>query len=177
MKGKSLWVGSYMFAYAWLVPLGLEGQGLLPSGQGAQNSASAPIADSARLAFEREVFAYPEYSRRNPFRALVDSGDGGPRFERLVLLGILYSPFAGESLALFAEGTRTVQARGPGVPERVTVEVTGGTYRVREGESLGNMTVRRIDRHQVAILVEEFGLFESRIMLLARGTSGLGSPQ
>ena len=58
----------------------------------------------------------------------------------------------------------------------MTVEVTGGTYQVRTGESVGNVTVIRIDRQQVVIEVEEFGVSESRIMELPRNTSGQGGP-
>ena len=122
---------------------------MVPSFLEAQQPAVATRPDTTALTFDREVFTYPQYSRRNPFTTLLADGDGGPRFERLLLLGIFYSDDPTESLALFAEGTRTVTPAEPGVPESVTVEVTGGTYQVRNGESVGNVTVVRIDRLQV----------------------------
>ena len=162
--------GLFILAVGWLVPVGLAGQ------VGQDTTAQLP-GDSLTLAFEREVFTYPDYARRNPFRSLL-GGDEGPRFESLLLLGILYSPFAGESIALFAEGTRAITPATASSPETYTVELTGGTYRVREGEIIGNgnVTVRTIEVDQVNIEVEEFGLFESRTMLLPRATSG-GGPQ
>ncbi len=163
-------MGLFVLAMGWLVPAGLAGQA------GQDTTAQSP-GDSLTLAFEREVFTYPEYARRNPFRSLL-GGDEGPRFESLLLLGILYSPFAGESIALFAEGTRSITPAAAGAPETYTVELTGSSYRVREGETIGNgnVTVQTIEVDQVNIEVEEFGLYESRIMLLPRATSG-GGPQ
>ena len=153
-----------------LVPSALVGQDT-PTQQPPQ------MGDSLALAFEREVFSYPEYARRNPFKTLLAADGGGPRFESLLLLGILYSPFAGESIALFGEGTRSVNTGGAGAPQTVTVDITGGTYRVREGATLGNLTVRSIERLQVTIELVEFGIMETRTMLLPRATSGQGGPK
>ena len=170
MSFRFVCVGFFTLGVGWLVPEGL-------AAQDPQDAAAQASADSLTLAFEREVFTYPDYARRNPFRSLL-GGDEGPRFESLILLGILYSPFAGESIALFAEGTRSITPATPGVPETTIVEVTGGTYRVRDGARVGNgnVTVRTIEVDQVNIEVEEFGLYESRTMLLPRATSG-GGPQ
>ena len=162
-----------------LVPGGLDAQGFI-GGAGQAAPAQQPgtqLEDSLALAFEREVFVYPEYERRNPFRTLVSAEGGGPRFESLLLLGILYSPFAGESIALFGEGTRTVTPGVGNAPETVTVELTGGTYRVREGTTLGNLTVSEIDRLQVTIELVEFGITESRTLFLPRGVPGQGGPK
>ena len=160
-----------------LVPSALVGQDT-PTQQPPQ------MGDSLALAFEREVFSKPlqdpmaaEYARRNPFKTLLAADGGGPRFESLLLLGILYSPFAGESIALFGEGTRSVNTGGAGAPQTVTVDITGGTYRVREGATLGNLTVRSIERLQVTIELVEFGIMETRTMLLPRATSGQGGPK
>ncbi len=146
-----------------------------PSLQG-QEPVGPPLPDSTVLAFEREVFSYPEYERRNPFRTLLADEGGGPRFERLLLLGIVYSSDESRSVAVLAEGTRTVTPGVLGVADVVTVEITGGTYQVRVGDVLGNVTIMRIDRHQIAIEVEEFGISDSRIMELPRNTAGQGGP-
>ena len=168
----------FVLAVGWLVPGGVGAQGLIGgAGLTGPGAPSQQAADSLALAFEREVFAYPEYSRRNPFKTLVSASGGGPRFEGLLLLGILYSPFAGESIAVFGEGTRTITPADATRPETVTVELNGSTYRVREGATLGNLTVRRIERDQVTIELVEFGLTETRLMLLPRATSGRGGPQ
>lgn len=155
----------------------LAASSLVPSALLGQDSPTQQSGDSVTLAFEREVFTYPQYARRNPFKTLLSADGGGPRFESLLLLGILYSPFAGESIALFGEGTRTVGAPNPGAPATVTVDLTGGTYRVREGATLGNLTVRSIERLQVTIELVEFGITETRTMLLPRATAGQGGPK
>ncbi len=176
MSIRLVYAGLFMLAVGWLVPGGLAGQGLVAGG-GLAVQDSVALSDSLTLAFEREVFSYPEYFRRNPFRSLL-GGDEGPRFETLVLIGILYSPFAGESIALLGEGTRTLNPGPAGARQSFALELTGGTYRVREGEIVGNgnVTVRTIDVDQITVEVTEFGLFEERIMLLPRATSG-GDPQ
>jgi len=135
---------------------------LVPDGVTGQAGAQA-TGDSLALVFEREVFVYPEYARRNPFKTLLTVDGGGPRFESLLLLGILFSPFAGESVALFGEGTRAVDGAGT-----ITVELTGDTYRVREGDTLGSVTIRLIERAQVTVELVEFGLTESRVVELSR---------
>ena len=172
----------FTLALGWLLPGGPAAQGLIGAAglAGQDPPAQQPegqLADSLALAFEREVFAYPAYERRNPFRTLVSAEGGGPRFESLLLLGVLYSPFAGESIALFGEGSRTVNPGNANTPESVTVDLTGGTYRVKEGATLGNLTVSRIDRQEVTIELVEFGLTESRTLLLPRAVPGQGGPQ
>ncbi len=160
--------GLFILAMGWLVPGQLAGQGA------AQDSS---VQDSLTLAFEREVFSYPQYSRRNPFRSLL-GGDEGPRFEALVLIGILYSPFAGESVAILGEGTRRLNPAVPGRPDTYTLELTGASYRVREGEIVGNgnVTVRTIDLDRVTVEVLEFGLLETEIMALP-SMAASGGPQ
>ena len=44
-------------------------------------------AGGAELTFDREVFVYPGFTRRNPFQSLVGDGGAGPRFEALTLIG------------------------------------------------------------------------------------------
>ena len=73
----------------------------LALGVAVEASAQNPPPDSTALVMEREVFQYPEYARRNPFAPLLSAEGGGPRFERLVLLGIMFSsdpPTASPSL-------------------------------------------------------------------------------
>ena len=71
----------------WLVPEGLVAQGLIGGAGLAGRAAPAQQGgDSLALAFEREVFTYPQFSRRNSFKTQVSAEGGGPRFESLLLL-------------------------------------------------------------------------------------------
>ena len=145
---------------------------VMPGAVWAQNPAPPATQDSTEFSFEREIFEYPQYARRNPFAPLLSAEGGGPRFERLVLLGIVLSGDGANSVALFGEGTRTAVS-----DTEVTVEVTGATYRLRIGERVGNTTVRDIQRHHVVVDVEEFGLTETRIMEMPNRTAGQGGPE
>lgn len=117
------------------------------------------------LVFEREVFAYPEFARRNPFRPLVSDDDSGPRFEELRLLGVVLSPNPDVSVALIGVGT-----------DSFTPEAAGGdqyqTFRVRRGMVLGNTRILEIQRMRVIVEVEEFGLTEQRELELQRPNEG-----
>lgn len=113
--------------------------------------------DSTELLFEREVFSYPSYERRNPFVPLT-SGEGGPRFEELTLLGVIESSQPELSVALLGRGA----AQG----------AAGQTYRVRQGQALGNIRILDIERSRVIVEVTEFGLTEQRVLELRRPDEG-----
>lgn len=136
-------------AAAWVLLFPTPGEA-----QGAPQQPPGPQgADSTELVFEREVFSYPSFDRRNPFRPLVGAGDGGPRFEELRLLGILQSANPELSVALL----------GAGGDE---------TFRVRQGQTLGNSRIVEIRRSSVIVDVTEFGLTEQRVLELQRPNSG-----
>ncbi len=120
-----------------------------------------PRPDSLDLVFEREAFFYPRYERRNPFRPLTAGDEYGPRFEELELAGILFSPDPERSWALF--GLRDAQ-EGEGVGPQ--------SYRVRRGDSVGNVRVLEIQESRVVVHVEEFGMTEQRILELPRHGQG-----
>lgn len=145
-----------------MVPAWVEAQ--QPPRQGPQQ-------DTTQLVFEREVFDYPDYERRNPFRPLVTAEAGGPRFERVRLMGIIYTADPARSVALFGTGAARPQ---PGQAVQ-----SGETQRLRVGESWGNMRVLEIQATRVIVEVTEFGLTEQRTLELARpserGTQGGGS--
>jgi hypothetical protein len=129
-----------------------------PPPQGPQRQRPAP----ANLVFDREVFVYPQYQRRNPFSPLISGDAAGPRFEGLQLLGVIYSTDPAKSVALF--GPRVGQA----APETAT------TYRVRRGDQLGNIRILQIQETRVVVEIEEFGMREQRIMEMQRpGQGGL----
>jgi len=119
--------------------------------------------DSVDLVFEREAFFYPRYERRNPFAPLLVSDESGPRFEEIQLVGIIYSTNPDLSVASF--GSRLTQ----------TVDGSGGqSYRVRRGDTLGNVRILEIQQTRVVVQVVEFGLTEQRVMELQRpGQGGL----
>lgn len=123
--------------------------------QGGQQAQA--IRDSVDLVFEREVFIYPSFTRRNPFRPLTSGPDSGPRFEELSLIGIIYSTEPGASVALLAQGNVAAGSGG------------GRTFRVRRGTVLANMRVLEVQRDQVVVEVEEFGTREQRVLTLRRG--------
>jgi hypothetical protein len=116
-----------------------------PGGAGAQ-------ADTVELIFEREVFEYPTFQRRNPFRPLTGD-DAGPRFEELALLGVILSGDGVGSVALLGP-------RGAAAGSR--------SWRVREGDVLGNVRVLAIRQRDILVEVDEFGVRESRVLELRR---------
>ena len=117
-----------------------------------------PDTAEAELVFEREVYSYPTYGRRNPFEPLISGDEQGPRFDDLRLLGVIHSGNAGSSVALLG-----VQA-GDGPP--------GATYRVRRGDRLGDTRIISIQRDRVLVEVEEFGLTEQRELRVRRPREG-----
>jgi hypothetical protein len=140
---------------------------------GGQDTASslparpAHVVDSVDLVFEREAFVYPRYDRRNPFLPLVTGDEQGPRFEEIRLTGIIYSSTPQRSVAMF--GLRTGQEQEPDGRGAASQ-----SYRVRMGETLGNVRILEIHPTRVVVLVEEFGLTEQRILELPRpGEGGL----
>jgi len=121
----------------------------------------AQQADTAELVFEREVFVYPRYQRRNPFVQLLGGDQDGPRFEDVRLIGVVFSSDPATSIAVL--GYRDASpARGEG----------GRVYRLRRGQTLGNFRVVEIQRSRVVVVVDDFGMTEQRIMELPRPGQG-----
>ncbi len=124
-----------------------------PTGQ--QGAAPPAAADTFQLVFEREVFAYPAFQRRNPF-APITAETAGPRFEDLEL----------QMVVLFEGGegsVATLAVRGAG-QQRAAAR----TFRVREGQAIGNMRIVAIRLREVVIDVDEFGGRERRVLELRR---------
>ncbi len=121
------------------------------------------------LVFEREVFQYPSFIRRNPFRALGIDDGGGPRYEQLSLIGIMYSEDPSASVAIMSTG-------GVGVNEDGTTSpVAGDAFYRKVGEQIGNLTVTAIHRDRVDVVVSEFDDRIPRTMSIASRRPG-GSP-
>lgn len=127
-------------------------------------NAQQPPPDSSALVFEREVFFYPTFERRNPFVRVLSGSEGGPRYEELQLIGVIFSPTPDLSVALF--GPRGGGQEGGGQQQ------ARQTFRARRGDQLGNVRILEIQRTRVVVEVEEFGLTEQRIMELQRTGQG-----
>ena len=133
-----------LLAVGWVfVALPLFLPGSVP-GQSSQDPLRGEVSDSI-LGYEREVFEYSGGGRRNPFRPLTSFNAGGPRFEDLVLTGIVYSPEAG-SVAVVAD--RTNERR----------------YRLREGERVGTARVLEIRPDEVVFGITTFGVSRQAIL-------------
>ncbi len=142
---------------ALLVGVFLTGASALEA-QSQDRPPPRPDTTEAELVFEREVYSYPTYGRRNPFQPLTSGDASGPRFEELRLLGVIFSDNAATSVALLG------------------IDVVGGTagrtYRVRRGDRLGNTRILSIQRDRVLVEVEEFGLTEQRQLQVRRPREG-----
>jgi hypothetical protein len=139
---------------------------LLPAAARAQQP---PPPDSTNLVFDREVFNYPGLERRDPFVPVVSGSEGGPRFEELELIGIIFSPNPDISMALF--GPRGGGEGGAGAGQSRARR----TFRARRGDQLGNVRILEIQQTRVVVETEDFGLTDQRIMELPRPGQG-GSP-
>ena len=153
-----------------LVVLALGGA---PPALEAQDPPPAPDEQEppTELVFEREVFQYPTFQRRNPFLPLDAANEGGPRFEQLRLMGIIFSEVAGESVAILGTSQVNVSADGA----NASVSPGGEGFYLKVGQSIGNTRIVEIRRDQVVVEFEEFGLTEQRIMQLATRRDG-GTP-
>jgi hypothetical protein len=142
-----------------------------PPGQGQQAAQQPPAQQQpTELVFEREVFTYPTFQRRNPFHPLSGGTQGGPRFEQLRVVGIIYSDDPSASVAVL--GTSTVEYS----EDASTVSVQPGqSWYLKVGQSVGNVRIVEIHREQVVVEVEEFGLTEQKIMQLQTRRVG-GTP-
>ena len=135
-------IGGLLLAAAALValPLALSAQDPEPE--------PPPPPTDTELVFEREVFQYPAFTRRNPFLALDGDGGGGPRYEQLSLIGIMYSEDPSASVAVMSTG-------GVEVAEDGTLSaIEGDAYYVKVGQSVGNIRVVEVHRDRVVVEVE-----------------------
>lgn len=131
---------------------------LQDAGESAADTTAAVVtlpADSVDLVFEREVFDYPNYGRRNPFRPLTGE-DMGPRFEDLLLTGVLVS----------LDRTRSIATIGERPPSSTQPPVRYS--RLREGDVIGNTRIIEIRDRWVTVQVEEFGEYDLRTLELVR---------
>lgn len=146
---------------------------ILPLAATAQTEVTPPAegqeeaAPPTQLVFEREVFTYPSFVRRNPFAPLSSNSAGGPRFEVITLRGIIYRAGDGGSVALFGVGGG-LQIN----PDNTAEAAAGLSRRLRRGEQWGNMRVLEIHSDHVVVEVTEFDLSERHEMRIVRAGQG-----
>ena len=129
-----------------------------------QAAPPGPPQAEPELIFEREVFQYPAFARRNPFLPLAAGGE--LRYEQLSLIGIIYSTDPASSVAVLSTGGVTVGDDG------VVTPVDGDAFNAKVGQRIGNTTIREIQRDRVVVDVEEFGLTERRTMVFISRRQG-----
>lgn len=149
-------------ALAAVFPLGASAQ--TPPPDSTQTETEAP---PTQLVFEREIFNYPSFVRRNPFAALSSNSAGGPRFEAISLRGIIFRSDSDDSLALFGIGGG-LQINA----DNTAQAATGQTRRLRRGQQWGNMRVLEIHSDRVIVQVTEFNLSETHEMRIVRAGQG-----
>src|SRR5262245_57498441 len=107
-----------------------RGHGVRATAAGAATRANA--ADTAgKVVLHREVFAYEQSGRRDPFVSLMTVGELRPMISDLVVSGILIDPNGRGSVAVLRDVNTKEQ------------------YRVRVGQQLGRMRVARIAQKAV----------------------------
>ena len=145
-----------------MVLCGAFGALMLPAlAAGQEEPPPPPPAEQTELVFEREVFRYPEFQRRNPFHAL-DAGDtGAVRFEQLRVGGILFSNDPSLSVVTLTNTELTVTEDGSGVQVS-----EGESWHAKVGQTVGNVRILEIHLDRIVVEVEEFGIAEQRIMQL-----------
>ena len=116
-----------------------------------------PAAGETELVFEREVFSYPSFTRRNPFRPLLGAA-GGVRYEQLSMIGIMYSSDPASSVAVLSTGGVQVAEDGTMSP------IDGDAYYLKVGDNIGNTTIVEIRRDAVVVDVEVFDSVDREIM-------------
>ena len=115
-----------------------RGQGVRATAAG--NAARAAATDTAgKIVLRREVFAYDQSGRRDPFVSLMTVGELRPMISDLAITGILIDPSGRNSIAILRDVTSKEQ------------------YRVKVGQQIGRMRVARIAQRAVTFTIEEFG--------------------
>jgi hypothetical protein len=116
--------------------------------QAGAPSGPAPIALVAAPQVTREIFAYSDGGRRDPFFSLILTEDLRPLLSDIKLVGVLYEPSGRRSVAIFRD------------------VLTNAQYRVQTGMPLGRMRVAQIKPKGVIFTIDEFGLSRQDSLML-----------
>jgi hypothetical protein len=114
-------------------------RGVRATAAGAATRSAAPMDTAGKVVLRREVYAYEQSGRRDPFVSLMTVGELRPMVSDLVITGILIDPTGRNSVAILRDAS------------------TKDQYRVRVGQQLGRMRVARIAQRSVTFTIEEFG--------------------
>jgi hypothetical protein len=109
----------------------------------------APMAAAVGPQVTREVFAYADAGRRDPFFSLILTEDLRPLLSDLKLVGVLYEASGRRSVAIFRD------------------VLTNAQYRVQTGMPLGRMRVAQIKPKGVIFTIDEFGLSRQDSLMLS----------
>ena len=115
-----------------------RGHGVRATAAAAATRAAA-MDTAGKVVLRREVFAYEQSGRRDPFVSLMTVGELRPMISDLAISGILIDPTGRNSLAVLRDVSSKEQ------------------YRVKVGQQLGRMRVARITQKSVTFTIEEFG--------------------
>jgi hypothetical protein len=116
-----------------------RGRGVRATAAGAATHPGAEMDTAGKVVLRREVFAYEQSGRRDPFVSLMTVGELRPMISDLSISGILIDPTGRNSVAVLRDVTSKEQ------------------YRVKVGQQLGRMRVARITQKSVTFTIEEFG--------------------
>jgi Tfp pilus assembly protein PilP len=119
----------------------------------ADTATAAPVRE-IELKFDREVFLYSAEGRRDPFVPLVSGDAELPRYENFILTGVMYSPTAGQSLAIIFD------------------DKGKKSYRVRRGDIVGNSRVLNIAPSQILLAVDSYGVVKQETLELQKDPKG-----
>ena len=115
-----------------------RGRGVRATVAGSATRASE-MDTAGKVVLRREVFAYEQSGRRDPFVSLMTVGELRPMISDLAITGILIDPTGRNSIAILRDVSSKEQ------------------YRVRVGQQIGRMRVARIAQRAVTFTIEEFG--------------------
>ena len=135
--------------------------------------ANRPAAQRSRgggLVYEREVFAYPSRTRRNPFQPLPLSVEEGPDIEELTLLGIIRHRNPRASVLLMGTGIPS-GLDGAGTSETVPLVA----YRLRLGDVIGGARVVEIHDRRAVLETEGPEGMQRRVLHVPLAGEGRGS--
>lgn len=116
-----------------------KAHGVRAMAAGSSTRPGAEMDTAGKVVLRREVFAYEQSGRRDPFVTLMTVGELRPMISDLAISGILIDPTGKNSVAVL----RDVSSREQ--------------YRVKVGQQLGRMRVARITQKAVTFTIEEFG--------------------
>ncbi len=114
----------------------------------AKAAAPAPVKDSSKISFDREVFAYVSEGRRDPFASPIETGEIRPLVADLRLVGVIYDPAGRNSVAVMRD------------------QSTGQQYRAKAGQMLGRARVSQVRPQEVVMTIEEYGFSRQEVLKL-----------